>query len=115
MVRSRLMGPFVKPTAFFFSFFAHREASLLERYPLPAIEAEDAANGFVPKRDQAAFRDYKEASDRVREFYRMNHEKQTLDFVLSKKAQYGKLDRVRPLRSRRLIGGSLSQTLRRWR
>lgn len=38
--------------------------------------------------DAKAFRDYDSARDRVREFYRLNHARQTLDFVLGKKRQY---------------------------
>ncbi len=34
-----------------------------------------------------------DANPKVTEFYRQNHEFQTLDFVLAKKAEYGKLDR----------------------
>lgn len=37
---------------------------------------------------QEEFRNYREAPRRVREFYRLNHENQTLDFVLEMKAKY---------------------------
>jgi hypothetical protein len=37
------------------------------------------------------FRDYSHAKPRVVEFYRKNHELQTLEFVLAKKKQYGSL------------------------
>jgi hypothetical protein len=40
---------------------------------------------------QTEFRDYSHAKPRVVEFYRKNHELQTLEFVLSKKKQYGSL------------------------
>src|SRR5262245_21577240 len=41
------------------------------------------------------FRDYEaESRASVRELYRLNHANQTLDFVLAKKAEYGKLDKT---------------------
>ncbi len=46
------------------------------------------------KREQSAFRDYrKEARPSVREFYRINHERQTLEFVLAKKREFLAFDR----------------------
>ncbi len=46
--------------------------------------------------DAKAFRDYGSAvRDRVREFYRLNHRHQTLEFVFAKKAQYLGLERRR--------------------
>jgi inositol oxygenase len=52
------------------------EESLFSRYP----------SGDKPKE---AFRDYRaEARPRVKEFYRLNHRNQTLDFVLAKKREY---------------------------
>jgi len=60
------------------------EESLLSRYPA----------GDKPKE---AFRDYRaEARSSVKEFYRLNHRYQTLDFVLAKKREY------LPLRRRRM-------------
>ena len=52
------------------------EDSLLERYPAPHKKREE-------------YRNY-EANSRpsVREFYRLNHISQTLDFVRAKKAEY---------------------------
>eukprot|EP00928_Gymnodinium_smaydae_P079576 TRINITY_DN63477_c0_g1_i1.p1 TRINITY_DN63477_c0_g1~~TRINITY_DN63477_c0_g1_i1.p1 ORF type:complete len:121 (-),score=1.91 TRINITY_DN63477_c0_g1_i1:1-363(-) len=44
-----------------------------------------------------AFRDFEKESDRragVQEFYRINHINQTYDYVLSKREQYGKLDKA---------------------
>jgi inositol oxygenase len=62
------------------------EESLTARYP-----AEASAK---PKE---AFRDYRaEARSSVKEFYRVNHRYQTLDFVLTKKREY------LPLRKRRM-------------
>src|SRR5262252_9754159 len=41
------------------------------------------------------FRDYEaESRASVKELYRLNHANQTLDFVLAKKAKYGKLDKA---------------------
>jgi inositol oxygenase len=54
------------------------EESLKSRYPEPG--------GEKPKE---AFRDYRaEARPSVKEFYRLNHRYQTLDFVQQKKAEY---------------------------
>lgn len=54
------------------------EESLKSRYPAPG--------GEKPK---DAFRDYRaEARPSVKEFYRLNHHHQTLDFVKQKKAEY---------------------------
>ena len=62
------------------------EESLRSRYPAPA-------NGKA-KED---FRDYRaEARPSVKEFYRLNHQHQTLDFVLTKKREY------LPLRKRQM-------------
>ncbi|SRR5579883_1862637 len=60
------------------------EESLQARYPAPAKAKEE-------------FRNYRaEARPSVKEFYRLNHRYQTLDFVLSKKREY------LPLRRRRM-------------
>lgn len=60
---------------------------LKTRYPEPAT-----ANGFRttnPEKQPEEFRDYREeARPSVREFYRLNHVHQTLDFVLAKKREY---------------------------
>lgn len=61
------------------------EESLAARYPEP---------GGKPREQ---FRDYRaEARPSVKEFYRLNHRHQTLDFVLAKKREY------LPLRKRRM-------------
>src|SRR5438105_10772885 len=53
------------------------EESLAARYPAP---------GGKPRE---RFRDYRaDARPSVREFYRLNHRHQTLDFVLAKKREY---------------------------
>ena len=41
------------------------------------------------------YRDYANAEAGVREFYRQNHARQTLDFARAKRAQYGALDTAR--------------------
>jgi len=61
------------------------EATLEARYPAPTAD-----------KPKAAFRDYRaEARASVKEFYRLNHQHQTLDFVLGKKRDYGSLSRRR--------------------
>jgi inositol oxygenase len=53
------------------------EDDLLRRYPQPASGEQDG------------FRDYRaEARPSVREFYRLNHQHQTFDFVRAKRAEY---------------------------
>lgn len=60
------------------------EALARRRYPSGDVAADE------PERE---FRDYRaDARPRVREFYRLNHERQTLDFVRAKKAEYLGLD-----------------------
>jgi inositol oxygenase len=45
---------------------------------------------------QTEFRDYENnASETVKEFYRLNHTHQTLDFVLAQKQKYAALDKLR--------------------
>ena len=62
------------------------EESLAARYP-----------GETRAKPKDAFRDYRaEARPSVKEFYRLNHRYQTLDFVLAKKRDY------LPLRKRRM-------------
>src|SRR5438067_12496925 len=61
---------------------------LKDRYPEPVATS---------AKSQEAFRDYRaEARPSVREFYRLNHRHQTLDFVLAKKQEY------LPLRRRKM-------------
>ncbi|NOY43559.1 MAG: inositol oxygenase [Planctomycetes bacterium] len=62
------------------------EEDLLQRYPEPSAK--------VKKQDE--FRDYRaEARASVKEFYRLNHSRQTLDFVRKKKEDFLSLDRRR--------------------
>ena len=65
------------------------EESLAVRYPEPA-QPRDATPAA------SAFRDYENVRPAIREFYRLNHRHQTLDFVRSKKEQF------LPLRTRRM-------------
>lgn len=61
------------------------EGNLLERYPDPS----------EPKKEQEEFRNYVDSdrADTVREFYRLNHEYQTYDFVRFKEEEFLKFDR----------------------
>jgi inositol oxygenase len=78
----------------------HWEEFLKERYPA-AEEAELVPVGAPEvqpdgkwKRNPKKFRDYRaEARPSVKEFYRLNHKHQTLDFVLTKKRQFLSLDK----------------------
>jgi inositol oxygenase len=66
------------------------EDDVLRRYP-NAIESAttDATGTENTTKSKAAFRDYaKEARPSVREFYRLNHQHQTFDFVSEKREQY---------------------------
>jgi len=68
------------------------ETVLQARYPAPEAPARETSGGKTPE----AFRDYRaEARPSVKEFYRLNHERQTLAFVLAKKREYLSLDRRR--------------------
>lgn len=59
------------------------EDDLLRRYPAPTGDATEPA---TPEDD---FRNFDaEARSSVKEFYRLNHQHQTVDFVLQKRAQY---------------------------
>jgi len=52
------------------------------------------ATRYHPGKQESEFRNYKaDANPTVTEFYRQNHAYQTLDYVLHKKAEYGKLNR----------------------
>ena len=60
------------------------EDDLLQRYPNPTVQ------------NAERFRDYaKEARPSVKEFYRLNHQYQTVEFVRSKREQYLSLDKRR--------------------
>jgi inositol oxygenase len=64
--------------------------------PLDSLEEWDdfVATRYRPGKTEEQFRNYvQDANPKVTEFYRQNHEFQTLKFVLAKKAEYGKLER----------------------
>lgn len=64
------------------------EDDLLERYPDPET--------IVSGKETKEFRNYDEPPrDTVREFYRLNHTYQTYDFVMQKKAEFLKFDRMK--------------------
>ncbi|MGH7679717.1 MAG: inositol oxygenase family protein [Gemmatimonadaceae bacterium] len=68
------------------------EESLAARYPPASLPVRDTAD-----KPEAEFRDYSQnVRPEIREFYRLNHRHQTLDFVRGKKEQY------LPLRKRRM-------------
>lgn len=74
----------------------HWEDHLLERYPEPGSEASVHGEALGAGKDKDAFRDYDaEARASVKEFYRLNHRYQTLNFVQDKKKQFLSLDRRR--------------------
>ena len=60
------------------------DADVAQRYPEP-----DAPSSWSKARKTDEFRDYSEGNrDGVREFYRLNHERQTVDFVRSMREKY---------------------------
>jgi inositol oxygenase len=68
----------------------------VEPAPLKHLDEWDdfVASRYKPGKEETEFRNYKaDANPTVTEFYRQNHANQTLEYVLQKKAQYGKLDR----------------------
>ncbi|HKQ80003.1 MAG TPA: inositol oxygenase family protein [Blastocatellia bacterium] len=65
-------------------------------HPQTATELTDSSPFLDGIKNTDNFRDYAaESRASVKEFYRLNHSNQTLDFVLAKKADYGKLDKAR--------------------
>lgn len=70
------------------------EEVLQTRYP--PTDASSASVRGGPDKKQEEFRNYRaEARSSVREFYRLNHRNQTLDFVRAKKSEYLPLSRRR--------------------
>jgi len=63
------------------------EDDLLRRYPEPE-------NASQPEK-KPSFRDYDNAKESVKEFYKLNHRNQTYGFVLGKERDYSKKDRRR--------------------
>jgi inositol oxygenase len=73
------------------------EEDVLRRYPEPSDAENTGRSQFTdPEKKKEAFRNY-EADTRasVKEFYRLNHRYQTLDFVRQKRAEYLGLNRCR--------------------
>lgn len=59
------------------------------------ISADDSTPFLSSVGDTETFRNYAEAPrDCVKELYRLNHKHQTLEFVLAKKAEYSKLNKL---------------------
>lgn len=75
------------------------EEDLLRRYPEPADASKlspgtDKASGTASTKTKEQFRDYRaEAKPEVKEFYRLNHRYQTVDFVRAKRADFLRLNR----------------------
>ncbi|PHS00309.1 MAG: inositol oxygenase [Blastopirellula sp.] len=64
------------------------EDDLLERYPEPDT-AESGSQFTDADKKQSEFRNYQDpARDSVKEFYRLNHVNQTVEFVKQKRAEY---------------------------
>lgn len=69
------------------------EEFLVDRYPQPADQDQSAA---AKGKAKSQFRDYRaEARPSVKEFYRLNHAHQTLEFVLARKRRFMRLNRER--------------------
>ncbi len=66
----------------------------LPQEPLKHVDEWDdfVAGRYREGKDQTAFRNY-QADTPIAEFYRQNHQGQTLDFVLGKEREYGSLSR----------------------
>lgn len=68
-----------------------------ERYPDPSAPqpARKPVVGYAPDKQENEFRNYEaDARPTVREFYRLNHQFQTRDFVLAKKKEFLGLNRL---------------------
>ena len=68
-----------------------------ERYPEPKPEGESKKPvvGYAPEKKETEFRNYEaDARPTVREFYRLNHQFQTREFVLAKKREFLGLNRM---------------------
>jgi len=70
------------------------EDFLKERYPAAGETAARPFRATDPNKKKEEFRNYEaNARPTVREFYRLNHTRQTLDFVRAKKAEYLSLNK----------------------
>lgn len=65
--------------------------------PLGSVEEWDdfVKARYRPDRTEEEFRDYDDAPQGVKELYRQNHERQTLEFVRAKRAEYAERGRER--------------------
>lgn len=72
------------------------EDFLIERYPEPASATPKIPSvGTDPDKQQEEFRDYEaNARSSVREFYRLNHSRQTYELGQAKRREYLSLDRL---------------------
>lgn len=72
------------------------EQVLKARYPTPAVDGSTGQPFKRTEKEKEEFRDYRsDVRPTVREFYRLNHQNQTLEFVLAKKREYLGLDHRR--------------------
>lgn len=62
---------------------------------LKAARAWDEGSKFDSEKDKTKFRQYEEACDRVKKFYKEQHEKQTVEFNLNIRANFKKTVRAR--------------------
>ncbi len=75
---------------------AHLETQPLETQPLESLDQWDDAvrDRYDPNKKKEEFRQYDDKTPPVvREFYRQNHQFQTLDSVLAREKEYGSLQR----------------------
>ena len=73
------------------------EDDVLRRYPRPQSASEQPFVATNPDKQESEFRNYEsEARSSVKEFYRLNHQYQTYEFVQQKRAEF------LPLRKRRM-------------
>ncbi|QDU62374.1 hypothetical protein Pan216_32410 [Planctomycetes bacterium Pan216] len=74
----------------------HESLEQLRSLSTQGLHDRPGSSGAPPGNSSRRFRDYGvAASPSVRDFYRVHHQRQTLDFVLCKKRQYATLDRRR--------------------
>jgi len=71
------------------------EVNILKGQAKAATRAWDDASEFDSEKDKLAFRQYEDACDRVKNFYKEQHEKQTVEFNLNARANFKKSVRAR--------------------
>ena len=70
------------------------EDFLKERYPEPSATGDNSFRATDPNKQKEEFRNYeKDARPTVREFYRQNHQHQTLEFAQAKRREFLTLNR----------------------